>query len=300
MEKNQIPVIFQKELREYYNSLPLVKDLSVLESLIMANMKDLLDENTEIVRAYIEDVGNEDTVQYNELQLLEENKVSMETIESRYKIEDRFMEAIRSGNIEKVLEIEKIFSNYRLTPRVASQFRNSQNILIVLNTLMRRAVQDADVHPAHIDHLSTDFANKIEMAKNEGDLRTISRAMTRKYCMLVQNYSLAGHSKIVRDAMNYIDFNLNEDLSLNVIAEKFAVSASYLSKQFKKENEMNLTEYVNRKRLGASLKYLAATDLPIQNIAELVGIYDENYFSRLFKKYQQMTPSQYRSLMKNE
>lgn len=300
MEKNQIPVIFQKELREYYNSLPLVKDLSVLESLIMANMKDLLDENTEIVRAYIEDVGNEDTVQYNELQLLEENKVSMETIESRYKIEDRFMEAIRSGNIEKVLEIEKIFFNYRLTPRVASQFRNSQNMLIVLNTLMRRAVQDADVHPAHIDHLSTDFANKIEMAKNEGDLRTISRAMTRKYCMLVQNYSLAGHSKIVRDAMNYIDFNLNEDLSLNVIAEKFAVSASYLSKQFKKENEMNLTEYVNRKRLGASLKYLAATDLPIQNIAELVGIYDENYFSRLFKKYQQMTPSQYRSLMKNE
>ena len=230
MEKNQIPVIFQKELREYYNSLPLVKDLSVLESLIMANMKDLLDENTEIVRAYIEDVGNKDTVQYNELQLLEENKVSMETIESRYKIEDRFMEAIRSGNIEKVLEIEKIFSNYRLTPRVASQFRNSQNMLIVLNTLMRRAVQDADVHPAHIDHLSTDFANKIEMAKNEGDLRTISRAMTRKYCMLVQNYSLAGHSKIVRDAMNYIDFNLNEDLSLNVIAEKFAVSASYLSK----------------------------------------------------------------------
>ncbi|MBS5326366.1 MAG: AraC family transcriptional regulator [Lachnospiraceae bacterium] len=48
------------------------------------------------------------------------------------------------------------------------------------------------------------------------------------------------------------------------------------------------------------MKYLAATDLPIQNIAELVGIYDENYFSRLFKKYQQMTPSKYRSLMKNE
>ena len=31
MEKNHIPVIFQKELREYYNSLPLVNDLSVLE-----------------------------------------------------------------------------------------------------------------------------------------------------------------------------------------------------------------------------------------------------------------------------
>ena len=61
-----------------------------------------------------------------------------------------------------------------------------------------------------------------------------------------------------------------------------------------------LTDYVNAKRVYTSLKYLAATDLPVQSVAELVGIYDENYFSRLFKKYQQTTPSKYRSLMKGE
>lgn len=300
MEKNQIPMIFQKELQEYYNSLPLVRDLAVLESLVLMNMRYLFGEEKEISRAYIEDFSYEDVLQYDELQLLEENKVSMDTIEYRYKIEDRFMEAISSGDVEKVLEIEKVLTNYRLAPRLASQFRNKQNALIILNTLMRRAVQNADVHPAHIDRISTDFANKIEMAKNEGDLRKISRDMTRKDCLLVQNHSLMGHSKIVRDAMNYIDFNLNEDLSLNAIADKFSVNASYLSKQFKKENEMNLTEYVNRKRIGKSLKYIAATDLSVQNIAELVGIFDENYFSRLFKKYQQMSPSKYRKLMKSK
>lgn len=300
MEKNQIPMIFQKELQEYYNSLPLVRDLAVLESLVLMNMRYFLGENMEVSRAYIEDFSYEDVLQYDELQLLEENKESMSTIEYRYKIEDRFMEAISSGDVEKVLEIEKVLNNYRLAPRLASQFRNDQNALIILNTLMRRAVQNADVHPAHIDRISTDFANKIEMAKNEGDLRKISRDMTRKYCLLVQNHSLMGHSKIVRDAMNYIDFNLNEDLSLNAIADKFSVNASYLSKQFKKENEMNLTEYVNRRRIGKSLKYIAATDLSVQNIAELVGIFDENYFSRLFKKYQQMSPSKYRKLMKSK
>ena len=61
--------------------------------------------------------------------------------------------------------------------------------------------------------------------------------MIRKYCLLVRNHSLTGHSEMVRDAMNYIDFNLTEDLSLNAIAEKISVNASYLSKQFKKENE---------------------------------------------------------------
>ena len=300
MEQNQIPMIFQKELQEYYNSLPLVKDLAVLESMIIMNMKYLLGKDTDISRSYTEKFGQEEAAHYNELYLLEEKQVSMETIEYRYKVEERFMEAIRSGNMEKVMEIENIFSNYRMAPRVASELRNGQNMLIILNTLMRRAVQETDVHPAHIDSLSTNFANRIEIAKNTAELMKISRDMIRKYCLLVQNYSLMGHSKMVRDAMNYIDFNLKEELSLNVIAEKISVNASYLSKQFKKENEQNLTEYVNRKRMDASLKYLATTDLPIQNVAELVGIYDENYFSRLFKKYQQVTPSKYRSLMKNE
>lgn len=299
MEKNQIPLIFQNELKEYYNSLPLIKETAVLESLVIMNMRYLFADTIDIRRTYIDNFTY-DVKRYNELQLLEENKVSMETIEYRYKIEDRFLEAIGSGDREKVLEIEKMLSNYRMAPRVASQFRNGQNALIILNTLMRRAVQEADVHPAHIDRLSTDFANRIETAKNDEDLRNISRDMIRKYCILAQNYSLIGHSQMVRDAMNYIDFNLNEDLSLNVIAEKLSVNASYLSKQFKKENNKNLTDYVNGKRVSVSLKYLATTDLPIQEVAELVGIYDENYFSRLFKKYQQITPSKYRSLMKKD
>lgn len=122
METNQIPVIFQKELQEYYNSLPLIKDLSVLEKLVMMNMRYLLDESIEITRVYIQNYGDEDVIHYNELQLLEENKISMETIEGRYKIEERLIEAIRSGNIEKVLETEAILSNYRLAPgwRVSS------------------------------------------------------------------------------------------------------------------------------------------------------------------------------------
>lgn len=299
MEKNNIPVSFQKELKEFYNSLPLVMDLLILEKIVMQHMAYLMPKGVEIVRSHIENFTFEVT-QYDELQMLEEQKISMEAIEHRYGIEDRFMEAIRSGNAEKVYDIAKEFAGYRMSPRVANGFRNGQNSLIILNTLMRRAVQEADVHPAHIDRLSEDFANRIEAAKNEAELNLISRDMTRKYCLLVRNHSLIGHSEMVRDAINYIDFNLTEDLSLNAIAEKLSVSASYLSKQFKNENNKTLTNYVNEKRVFTSLKYLATTDLPIQNVAELVGIYDENYFSRLFKKYQNITPSKYRNLMRRD
>ena len=76
------------------------------------------------------------------------------------------------------------------------------------------------------------------------------------------------------------------------------MSSSYLSAQFKKETGKTLTDYINEKRIHESLVLLAATELPIQEVAERVGIYDENYYARLFKKYQNQTAKQYRNMMK--
>ena len=298
MEKNGISDIFEKELIELYNSYPLIQNMKALENLIAMEMRYLLGIEGDVARVHLKMTLDTKDV-FDELRLLEENKVSMEVIEERYKIEDRLLKAVASGDYEKVLSVLSEFANYRISPRISNEIRNAQNSLIILNTLLRRAVQEAQVHPAHIDSLSAHFAKKIENTTRISELNGMSTEMSRKYCMLVYNYSLLGHSEMVRDALNYIDFNMQEDLTLNAIAERLCVNASYLSKQFKKENGKTLTDYVNEKRVQTSLKYLATTDLPIQEVAELVGILDENYYSRLFKKYQSMTPSKYRSMMRD-
>ena len=89
-------------------------------------------------------------------------------------------------------------------------------------------------------------------------------------------------------------------MSLKLLAEKVSANASYLSTQFKKETGKTLTDYINEKRIHNSLVLLATTDMPIQEVAEQVGINDENYFARLFKKYQNQTAKQYRSLMQTK
>ena len=298
MEKNKISDIFVKELIELYNTYPLIQNMNALENLIAMEMRYLLGIEGNISRVHFRMTLETKDV-FDELRLLEENKVSMDAIEERYKIEDRLLKAVASGDYEKVLSVLSEFANYRISPRISNEIRNAQNSLIILNTLLRRAVLDAQVHPAHIDSLSAHFAKKIENTTRISELTGMSAEMARKYCMMVYNYSLMGHSEMVRDALNYIDFNMQEDLTLNAIAERLCVNASYLSKRFKKEKGKNLTDYVNEKRVQTSLKYLATTDLPIQEVAELVGILDENYYSRLFKKYQGMTPSKYRSMMRD-
>lgn len=166
------------------------------------------------------------------------------------------------------------------------------------NTLFRKEVQRASVHPAYIDQLSTSFTCRIENATNKHALTKIYHDMLRKYCLVVQNNSLNGYSKIIQAALNYIVFHLTDDLSLKALSTEVKSSPNYLSSQFKREVGKTITQFVNEKRIEKSLLLLTTTDLQIQEIAEKIGINDENYFSRLFKKTYKVSAREYRNNLK--
>ena len=96
----------------------------------------------------------------------------------------------------------------------------------------------------------------------------------------------------------YIDFNLTENLALQDIAEHFSLNKNYLSTLFKKEVGISLTTYVNQKRVRNALYLLNTSSLPIQDIAAASGVYDLNYFSRIFRQQIGMSPSRYRRELK--
>lgn len=295
MDRMQLPVYLMNELKEYYYSVPLLVNSDAIEGVVLTQMGYIFRdrEGLQIRRnSYKVSEGLRD------MNYEEEHELSMAAIEERYLYEEMMMEAIRTGDMEKVIEADKKFRHYRLKPRSEDTLRNVKNLMVVWNTLFRKAVQQADVHPAYIDRISENFARKIEHCTHINELQTVSREMMHKYCLLVRNYSRQGYSPMVRDALNYIDFNIRELLSLKLISEQVNVSSSYLSTQFKKETGKTLTDYINEKRIHDSLVLLATTELPIQEVAARVGIYDENYYARLFKKYQNQTAKQYRNMMK--
>ena len=91
-----------------------------------------------------------------------------------------------------------------------------------------------------------------------------------------------------------IDFHYSEYLSLSVIARALNVNASYLSSQFKKMTGSTVTEYINSTRIKHALPLLAQSNRSIEDIAASCGFDDMNYFARVFKKVQGISPSAYR------
>ncbi len=89
----------------------------------------------------------------------------------------------------------------------------------------------------------------------------------------------------------------NAEFSLQALAEKMNVSANYLSTCFKKEMGVGFLRYVNGLRIMKAQELLADVRLRTYEIANMVGIEDQRYFSRLFKEQTGLSPSEYRAML---
>ena len=91
----------------------------------------------------------------------------------------------------------------------------------------------------------------------------------------------------------YIDENLENDLSLEAIGNRFFLNRFYLSKLFRKSTGSNLHEYIIYKRVSKARRLLSEGH-SVTDTAALCGFNDYSNFLRMFKKSVGITPGQYR------
>lgn len=102
---------------------------------------------------------------------------------------------------------------------------------------------------------------------------------------------------VVSKAKAYIDQNFSKDLSLDDVSRSVNISPYYFSKLFKEEAGENFIEYLTKVRIAHAKELLRDPALSIKEICILSGYSDPNYFSRIFKKQEGVTPSEYRDSM---
>lgn len=220
--------------------------------------------------------------------------VALTALSERYKRENELLAAVAAADAKKAISLCYDFQQFRLSPRSPSPLRDRKNLLIIFNTLLRKAAEAGGVHPLHIDSLSRQLAIQIEASCTIEQLQSMNAIMVRKYCLLIKNYSRRPYSALVSTCMNTIDFYYSSDLSLASLSVLCSVSKSHLAAAFKKETGITVTDYINQTRIKQSLILLNTSSMSISEIATRCGFSDANYFSRTFRKLQGQTPSQYR------
>ena len=219
---------------------------------------------------------------------------TIEMVERLYTSENELANAVSCGQF---LKARTIFNNiplnefkYELEP-----LRNLKNFSIITNTILRKATEQGGVHPIYIDQISASFMMRIENMNRSDNVFDLWNDMIQKYCSLVNTHTTRNYSLPVQKVITRINYDIAADLSLNATASLLNINPSYLSALFKKETGYTLTDYVNKKRMEHAAFLLANTVLPVSTIATQCGILDDNYFTRLFKRQYQMTPTQFRN-----
>ncbi|MBQ8783493.1 MAG: helix-turn-helix domain-containing protein [Clostridia bacterium] len=285
-----------KEFEKYYTQVPLIANESNLfilfntlgetiwgglENFTIERIEEATSYNFGEATKYIQ--GNTDKPQ-----------LSVHLIESTYEKENRLMDIVSQGLINNAEMIISKMTNAGVEQRSSDPVRNIKNYSVILNTLLRKAAEHGSVHPYYIDKISSDFAVKIEMANSLKEIEQLQKEMIRSYCQLVKKHSMKNYSHLIQKVLTTIDSEITGDLSLNAQAKALNVNPSYLSSLFKKETGMTLTDYVNKKRAEHAARLLKTTNMQIQTISQYCGIYDVNYFTKIFKKYFGKTPKEYR------
>jgi len=175
-----------------------------------------------------------------------------------------------------------------------------KNLTLSHNTLFRKAAESAGVHPLYLDSISGKFAIQIEQVQSIGELEALYEELPQAYCRAVSDLTLTALPAMIKEAITYLRFNVDQPISLNQLADRFGIHPSYLSRAFKKALGLTLTDYINKLRIEEAKYLLDQGNASVASIALNVGYNDPNYFSKVFTKLEHTTPHDYRKRKKDQ
>ena len=128
----------------------------------------------------------------------------------------------------------------------------------------------------------------------KGAIYTVVAHLCREGAITLRNENVSDTVEKLLPTIAYIEENYAKNITLNEIAEIQRLHPSYFCRLFKKASGSSFIDYLNFVRICKSEKLLAQSDKSILEIACEVGFSSLSYFNRIFKRYKNCTPTEYR------
>lgn len=240
-------------------------------------------------------MGNNSIIQYSDLNSF----FRYEDYSILDKYQKQLLESIKSGNEGLVRVATQNIARYVTANKININYMKNfyYTTLSSINNI-RISVSAIEVDKKHEE--GKDIASLlklIEKSESADELNSLLEDVAVRIAEKVNNFNNKSIKLILRKAIDYIQEHYNEQVTLNEVAENIYVSTFYISRMFKKELGKSFVDYLNDVRIEKSKELLKDVKYKTYEVAEIVGISDPHYFSKLFKKYSGMTPSEYRETL---
>jgi two-component system response regulator YesN len=212
------------------------------------------------------------------------------------KLQKALIEGVKSGNESSVKErLKDIFSYIKnMDPSKKEFIKNFYwNTITSINNIRISLKSGEEGKKPEYSEFSGLY-NLIEKCTNADELNLLLDESARSVASKVNSFNNRSIKLVLRKAVEYLHEHYHEQVTLNEVAEHTFVSTYYISRMFKREMGKNFVDYLNELRIEKAKELLKDVQYKTYEVAEKVGIPDAHYFSRLFKKYVGLTPTEFR------
>lgn len=211
-----------------------------------------------------------------------------------YERENAFFQAIRDGNQEEVRRLFKPFDSSDMGKLSDDPLRNRRYHLIITVALITRACIEGGMEMEEAYNLSDLYIRTIDRCKTVEEVSLLHKELVMDYAQRMQVNRRKRYPRAVTVCIDYIYDNLHTKLTLPCLAEVTGLSGGYLSRLFRREVGMPLSEYITLKRVEAAENMLKYSEFSCLEIADYLCFSSESHFIQVFRRLTGYTPRRYR------
>ena len=212
------------------------------------------------------------------------------------EIEYQLVDLLRNGNYREGKELlENVFKiNESCFTLSGNNFSHGmmEAIVSVLTRSMNAVLEKKGKAPVKLPDPENGLSKDTDLKADEACCLKYIDSIARE----AQDQTTSKTEMLLNEIVSYIDANIEgSSLDLNALSDRFKVTPQYISSIFKRFKKENIKDYISRQKLRRAKELLESTDLSISKISVRLGYVNELGIFRLFKKYENMTPGEYRS-----
>lgn len=199
---------------------------------------------------------------------------------------DRIFNEVAGGNVEGILKtLESIIKAGEET--LLNPFRLKKIIKRVLRDAEKRLMNLGICNEEIFDEYNTD-EDVIFTAESEEALKLVLKNIFETAVQSIKTRKT--YRKEIHEALKYIEDNIYRKITVPEVARRVNLTDTYLCRVFKSDVGKSMIDYINELKLKKAYELLISKNFLIKEAASAVGINDQFYFNRLFKKYFGITP----------
>ncbi len=298
VEQYQIPLNWKRQFLDIVKKFPVIPWSILSHYIIMAHYT--LTGETITTSDFVYAPTLEDTSKHLSSSKSRKSTKNDQSLGDRkdltWQAEQALLNNVRYGNLDYKSALRNaIRTSSGVSSNRSDPIRQYQDSAIVFIALCARAAIDGGLSPTLAYRLQNMYSQSITDAQTLSDIASTNHLMYADFIERVHRAGLnADTSPQIAHCIDYIDLHLTEDLDLHTLASALGYSDYYLSRKFKQEMQVGLSEYIRAQRILRAKNELETTGHTIQEISDALHFCSRTYFTECFQKETGMTPSEYR------